>query len=114
MTSSNLRFLGTTAITGVGYTQVSRDSKRSVLSLAVEACRNAIHDAGLETHDVDGVSTYSMFNDSVPAKAVATAPCNAGPAISARLGARRPSSMFHGYERGNGCSRGPGPRYRLL
>jgi acetyl-CoA acetyltransferase len=65
-------FLGRTAIVGVGYTQLSRRSERSVLALAAEACTLAIEDAGLNRLDVDGVVSYSVLNDSVPTQAVAT------------------------------------------
>jgi acetyl-CoA acetyltransferase len=44
-----------TAITGVGATEFSRDSKRSALTLATEASLAAIADAGLAPSDVDGV-----------------------------------------------------------
>ena len=40
-------FLGNTAITGVGYTELTKASGRSVLDLATEACAAAIADAGL-------------------------------------------------------------------
>lgn len=65
-------FLGRTAIVGVGYTEFSRDSERSVLSLAAEACRGAIEDAGLSRNDIDGVVSFSVLNDSVASQAVAT------------------------------------------
>jgi acetyl-CoA acetyltransferase len=65
-------FLGRTAIAGVGYSTLSRNSGRSVLALALEACRGAIADAGLEPADVDGVGGFMFMNDSVPAQAVAT------------------------------------------
>jgi acetyl-CoA acetyltransferase len=61
------------AITGVGFTELSKSSGRSVLSLASEACRRAIADAGLRPSDIDGVVTYQYLGDSVPAQAVATA-----------------------------------------
>jgi acetyl-CoA acetyltransferase len=59
------------AIVGVGYTELSHASGRSVLALAVEACRAAIDDAGLDRADVDGILTFAM-GDSVPAQAVAS------------------------------------------
>lgn len=59
------------SITGVGFTEFSKASGRSVLSLAAEACREAILDAGLEPSDIDGVVTYQYLHDSVPAQAVA-------------------------------------------
>src|SRR2546423_14088374 len=53
-----------TAIVGVGHTEYSRDSGRSEMSLAVEAIRNAIADAGLKPADIDGIAKYSMDNNS--------------------------------------------------
>ncbi len=57
---------------GVGYTALSKRSGRSVLALATEACRNAVHDAGLELRDVDGIASFRFMEDSVPTQAVAT------------------------------------------
>jgi acetyl-CoA acetyltransferase len=61
-----------TAIAGVGYTEFTRKSGRSVLSQAREACLNAIEDAGLKPEDIDGINSFSVSNDSVPCQAVAT------------------------------------------
>jgi acetyl-CoA acetyltransferase len=61
------------AIVGVGYTELSRRSGRSVSALALEACRNAVDDAGLAIEDVDGIVSFSLLHDSVPCQAVATA-----------------------------------------
>jgi acetyl-CoA acetyltransferase len=66
-------FLGTTAITGVGYTDLTKASGRSVLDLATEASARAVADAGLSPADVDGVASFRFLEDSVPAQAVATA-----------------------------------------
>jgi 3-oxoacyl-[acyl-carrier-protein] synthase III len=60
------------AIVGVGYTEISRNSGRSTLRLAAEAATAALADAGLERSDVDGIITYSL-NDSDPSMALATA-----------------------------------------
>jgi len=60
------------AITGVGYTELSKRSGRSVLELATDACRSAIADAGLATDDVDGAASFMVMHDSVPTQAVAT------------------------------------------
>jgi acetyl-CoA acetyltransferase/uncharacterized OB-fold protein len=46
------------AITGVGMSQIGRRLMRSPLSLAVEAVKNAVADAGLELSDIDGITTY--------------------------------------------------------
>jgi len=51
------------AIVGIGHTEYSKDSGRSEMSLAVEAIRNAIADAGLKPTDIDGIGKYSMDNN---------------------------------------------------
>jgi acetyl-CoA acetyltransferase len=66
-------FLGRTAVAGVGYTTLSRESGRPVLDLAVDACRAALADCSLDAGEVDGIVSYSLYNDSVPVNAVATA-----------------------------------------
>lgn len=66
-------FLGDTAIAGVGYTALTKDSGVSVLNLATEACRGALDDAGLAAAEIDGIVSFSLFEDSVPAQSVATA-----------------------------------------
>ncbi|MCX5998379.1 MAG: acetyl-CoA acetyltransferase [Chloroflexi bacterium] len=58
------------AIVGVGFTEYSLDSGRSILALAVEACQKAMTDAGLGPKDVDGVLEFSL-GDSVPTESVA-------------------------------------------
>ena len=63
-------YLGTTAIAGVGYTEFTRQSGRSVLDLATDACRAALDDAGLEK--VDGVGSFGFHGDSVASRAVAS------------------------------------------
>jgi acetyl-CoA acetyltransferase len=62
----------TAAIAGVGYTDLSKASGRSVLELAREACQAAVADAGLPLDAVDGIVSYSLLYDSVPCQAVAT------------------------------------------
>ena len=59
------------AIVGIGNTDYTANSGRTVRALAIEAAANAIADAGLQPSDVDGLVSYN-FNDSVPAIAVAT------------------------------------------
>src|ERR1700746_2417618 len=58
------------AISGIGWTEYSKKSGRTVRSLASEACLKAIDDAGLKVSDVDGFVSFN-FNDSVPAISVA-------------------------------------------
>ena len=58
MTEANrLRDAG--AIAGIGATEFSKDSGRSEMRLAVEACEAAIADAGLEPSQVDGMVTFT-------------------------------------------------------
>jgi len=52
------------AIAGIGSTEFSKDSGRSELRLAVEACRGALDDAGLAPADVDGMVTFSMDSNA--------------------------------------------------
>ena len=47
-------------IAGIGATEFSKDSGRSTMQLAAEACRAAILDAGLTPADVDGVVTFTV------------------------------------------------------
>jgi len=60
------------AITGTGATAYTKASGRSVLSLADEAARVAIADAGLTPADIDGIASFMVMHDSVPTVALAT------------------------------------------
>ena len=59
------------AIVGIGQTEYSKFSNRTVLDLASEACLNATRDAGMSLNEIDGIISFN-FNDSVPAISVAT------------------------------------------
>ena len=59
------------AIAGIGNTDYTKASGRTVRSLATEACLKAIEDAGLTVADIDGIVSFN-FNDSAPAIGVAT------------------------------------------
>jgi acetyl-CoA acetyltransferase len=50
------------AIVGIGYTPQGRISDRTALSFYLEACANAIADAGLERKDIDGLMCYRQFS----------------------------------------------------
>ncbi|MFC4950087.1 lipid-transfer protein [Pseudonocardia sp. GCM10023141] len=52
------------AIVGIGATEFSKDSGRSELRLAAEAITAALDDAGIAPHEVDGLSTFAMDNNS--------------------------------------------------
>ena len=58
------------AIAGVGFTEFSKNSGVSTLTLALRAIRAALDDAGLRTSDVDGVACHRV-GDSVQAVVVA-------------------------------------------
>ncbi len=58
------------AIVGVGWTEYSKDSGVSTLTLALRAIVAALEDAGLGLGDADGVACHRV-GDSVPAFAVA-------------------------------------------
>jgi acetyl-CoA acetyltransferase len=49
---------GKTAIVGVGYSALTRHAQRPLGLLAVEACRAALADAGLQPAQIDGLATY--------------------------------------------------------
>lgn len=59
------------AIAGIGWTAYSRNSGQPVEALALEACRNAIADAGLQPADVDGLVTFGV-GDTAATNVVAT------------------------------------------
>lgn len=59
------------AISGIGYTDFSKNSGKTVQRLASEACLMAVEDAGININEIDGLVSYSM-NDSVMGVAVAT------------------------------------------
>ncbi|MFQ5874384.1 MAG: lipid-transfer protein, partial [Dehalococcoidia bacterium] len=52
------------AIVGIGETEYSRNSGRSELSLAAEASRKAIEDAGLRPQDIDGIVRFAVDSTS--------------------------------------------------
>lgn len=54
------------AIAGIGMTKFSKNSGVSELSLACEAIKNCLDDAGLDPKEVDGLVTYTLdSNDEV-------------------------------------------------
>lgn len=63
-------FAGKAAVAGVGMTALTRESGRTELDLAVEACRSACADAGADPREVDAVLSYHL-GDSVPVVQVA-------------------------------------------
>jgi acetyl-CoA acetyltransferase len=84
------------AIAGVGYTPFTRRSGRSVLDQALEACRNAVDDAGIEAAQVDGIASFMLMHDSVPAVAVATGLALPGLryVLDAQLGGQAPCYLI--------------------
>ena len=52
------------AITGIGQSEVGRPSTRSAMQLTIDASLEAIRDAGLTVHDIDGVACWPGDNDN--------------------------------------------------
>ena len=52
-------YAGKTAIAGIGATEFSKDSGRSELRLALEACMAALDDAGVEPSQVQGLAPHA-------------------------------------------------------
>jgi acetyl-CoA acetyltransferase len=52
------------AITGVGQSEVGRPSNKSAMRLTLDACLEAIADAGLERKDIDGVACWPGDNNN--------------------------------------------------
>ena len=52
------------AIVGIGATEFSKESGRSELQLAVEAVGHALRDCGIAPSEVDGLTTFTMDNNS--------------------------------------------------
>ena len=48
------------AIVGIGQTEYSKFSNRTVLDLASEACLNASRDAGMSLNEIDGITSRSF------------------------------------------------------
>src|SRR5215813_12893455 len=55
-----------TVISGVGQSDVGRRLFRDPLDLTLDACMEAITDAGLTTRDIDGIATYPGPMDTPP------------------------------------------------
>ena len=54
---------GKVAIAGIGATEFSKNSGRTEIRLAVEACLAALGDAGIAPEEVDGMCTFTMDNN---------------------------------------------------
>lgn len=52
------------AVTGIGQSDVGRPSPKSAMRLTVDACLEAIEDAGLDRSDIDGVACWPGDNNS--------------------------------------------------
>ena len=64
MSSTMPSYVNQTAIAGYGATEFSKNSGRSELQLAIEATLAALEDAGIDPAEVDGMSTYTIDNNS--------------------------------------------------
>jgi acetyl-CoA acetyltransferase len=68
----NSKLAGKAAIAGVGYTEFSKNSGVSTLTLALRAIMAALDDAGLPPDQLDGIATHRV-GDSIPSSVVAQA-----------------------------------------
>ena len=50
------------AIVGIGQTEFSKGLGRTELSIAIEACKKAVADAGMSTKDIDGIVRFDIDN----------------------------------------------------
>lgn len=57
---------GSCVISGIGETQFFTDSGRSEISLAAEAIKKAVDDAGLDMQEVDGIISYRLDTSGWP------------------------------------------------
>ena len=55
------------AIAGIGYTEFSKDSGVSTMTLACRAILAAIADAGVSADDIDGIATHRVGDSILPA-----------------------------------------------
>jgi len=51
----------TTAVSGIGLSEVGRPSTKSPIALTVQACQRAISSAGIDPKRIDGISTWPGF-----------------------------------------------------
>jgi acetyl-CoA acetyltransferase/uncharacterized OB-fold protein len=56
--ATTVKYEDAVALTGIGRSRIGRRLMVDPLALTVEACRNAVADAGLRFEDIDGLSTY--------------------------------------------------------
>lgn len=56
---------GRTAVVGVGQTALSKAAEESVLELALQACLDALSDAGVAPHEVDGLLRFAAPFETV-------------------------------------------------
>ena len=81
------------AIAGVGYSAISREDGSRIERLAVEACKNAIADAGVAVADIDGVFDYAFGFDSPDCHYIQRALGIPDLAAYADIGAMGPSGL---------------------
>ena len=60
------KIAGDVAVTGVGYSLLTRDPELMLGLDTVEACKKAIADAGLQVSDIDGLTTFPEPGDHSP------------------------------------------------
>jgi acetyl-CoA acetyltransferase len=82
-------------ISGIGQSEVGRHVTRGVLGLTLDACVQAIQDAGLKPSDIDGVSSWPGAVSRAEGLAPSS-PGSQGPGIHAVIDALRLQTNWHG------------------
>ena len=54
----------TVAISGIGQSEVGRPSTKTAMQLTIDACKQALDDAGLSRDDIDGIACWPGDNNN--------------------------------------------------
>ena len=84
------------AVSGVGFSRVTRSAELPLAAHALEAVKGAVEDSGLAMSDIDGLATYPEL-PAIPASAVRDVRELHGhrPQVRARGGPRRHLRVHH-------------------
>jgi acetyl-CoA acetyltransferase len=88
------RFEDTCIVAGIGQSEVGRRLTKGVLALTLDACLEAIADAGLQPADIDGVVTWPGAVSRAEGLAPA-GPGSSGPGVHSVIDALRLDTNWH-------------------
>jgi acetyl-CoA acetyltransferase len=86
------------AIVGTAYSRIGRQPAAGMAALAVEACREAVADAGLRMDDIDGFAAFHRPSESMPGQIEGID--FAGAQLAVRLFGLRDVAWFCSVDRG--------------